>query len=165
MRSQRAPPFRKLQALLSVCLIGCIVQGGRYAIAGCLVPPPVFKEHGVLYAAPYDYEVRVKLGCIMGRCIGDAIKSAQEIQALDETAELPSMFNAISPGWWLKQLNSRGVRVERCAWQHLEFETIDPDYVVQEGDRARLMIHVHERAAPDVEIQAATFPKHQGSHA
>ena len=147
--AKRSNLFAALPALAGVCAL----FGKLPRLPSCLVPTQVFKEHGVLYATPYDYEVRVKLGCIAGRSIGAAIESAKEAQGLDENAELPSMFNSISPGWWSDQLHRGNVRVERCVWQSLEFEKIDSDYVVKEGDRARLTIHVHERAAPDVEIQ------------
>ena len=152
LRTSSCPLLGRLGTLLSVCAGGYSLLREQYVSASCLVPTQVFKEHGILYATPYDHEVRVKLGSIMGQRIGDAIRKAQEARKLDEDAEIPGIFNSISPGWWLQQLDSGGVRVERCAWQHLEFEQIDADYVVKEGDRARLMIHVHERAAPDVEI-------------
>ena len=143
--------LRKLSSFLLLCAVGLSSLRER-SPASCVVAPQVFREHGVLYAAPYDHEVRVKIGSITGQRIGDAIRAAQEALALDENAELPGMFNFISPSWWLRQLNRGGIQVERCAWQHLEFERVEADYVVKEGDRARLMIHVHERAAPDVEI-------------
>ncbi len=62
------------------------------------------------------------------------------------------MFESISPDWWLNQLRQGNVRVERCGWQCVDLLTIDEDYVVQNDDRVRLMIHVHERAVPDVKI-------------
>ncbi|CAE7400116.1 RIB2 [Symbiodinium sp. CCMP2592] len=142
----------KLSSFLCLCAVGLASLRERCSPASCVVAPQVFREHGVLYAAPYDHEVRVKIGSITGQRIGDAIRAAQDALALDENAELPGMFNFISPSWWLRQLNRGGIQVERCAWQHLEFERVEADYVVKEGDRARLMIHVHERAAPDVEI-------------
>ena len=140
---------------LTVHLLVALLWRGhkRDPWASCQVPTRVFKEHGVLYATPYEHEVRVSLRCIAGRRIGDAVRSALEAQSLDQGAELPSMFNGISPAWWLEQLTRGRVRTERCAWQQLEFETIDESYIVQDDDRAHLSIHVHERAAPDVEIQ------------
>ncbi|OLP89985.1 Bifunctional protein RIB2 [Symbiodinium microadriaticum] len=155
-RSQRngscPATLSKLGTLFLLCAAGFSILRAHCSLASCVAAPQVFREHGVLYAAPYDHEVRVKIGSITGQRIGDAIRTAQEALALDENAELPGMFNFISPSWWLRQLNRGGIQVERCAWQHLEFERVDADYVVKEGDRARLMIHVHERAAPDVEI-------------
>jgi len=122
-------------------------------LATCAVPTQVFREHGVLYASPYEHEVRVKLNCIAGQRIGDAISNAKRARSMDKDANLPSMFNSISPPWWAEQVRRGLVKVERSAWQELTFEPVDSDYVVKEGDRARLMIHVHERAAPDVSIK------------
>eukprot|EP00438_Fugacium_kawagutii_P024837 Skav205739 [mRNA] locus=scaffold1496:229096:230043:+ [translate_table: standard] len=62
------------------------------------------------------------------------------------------MFESASPDWWLAQLRQGRVQVERCGWQCIRLEEIDEDYMVQDDDRVRLTIHVHERAVPDVSI-------------
>lgn len=132
----------------------------------CAVLPPsvqgvsVFREEGALYVPPYEHEVRMKIRSISGQRIGDAVLRAKHAQQEDqegsqenqEEREQRSIFEAISPNWWLDQLRSGGVRVERNGWQEVKLIPIDEDYVVQEDDRVRLVIHVHERAAPDVEI-------------
>lgn len=119
------------------------------SLAFCRVSPQIFKEAGVLYAAPYEQEVRLRIRSIAGQRIGDAIQRAK---LHDPQPCNVSIFESISPDWWLAQLRQGGVRVERCGWRHVDLEQIDENYVAQNDDRVRIVVHVHERAVPEVPI-------------
>lgn len=122
------------------------------SVCPCTVPPKIIAEAGILYATPYEHEVRLRIRSIAGQRIGDVIERAKAHELSDCNDCNVSMFESISPDWWLNQLRQGNVRVERCGWQCVDLLTIDEDYVVQNDDRVRLMIHVHERAVPDVKI-------------
>ena len=134
--------------LLAVGLLSFLVGSA----CPCTVPPKIIAEAGILYATPYEHEVRLRIRSIAGQRIGDVIERAKAHELSDCNDCNVSMFESISPDWWLNQLRQGNVRVERCGWQCVDLLTIDEDYVVQNDDRVRLMIHVHERAVPDVKI-------------
>ena len=72
------------------------------ALAPCAV---VFKEHGVLYARPYEREVRLRIRSLRGRRLGEALQSDEAI------------FENVAPEWCLEELRKGHVRVERSGWQ------------------------------------------------
>ena len=119
-----------------------------YCAAPCATPS-IIREGGILYASPYEQEVRMKIRSIKGHRLGDVIQKAN---IEPESQENLTIFDSITPEGWLNQLRAGKVRVERNGWRQVNLEAIDEDYVVQDDDRVRVTIHVHERAAPDVEI-------------
>ena len=145
VRRSRCFLWRSLSLLTTLLITAIAGLATLTNLTTCTVPS-VIREAGVLYAAPYLSEVRLRLRCIAGQRIGDAIQREQV------EASNVSMFEQISPEWWLAQLRQGSVRVERCGWQRVDLEEIDENYVVQDDDRVRLMVHVHERAVPDVDI-------------
>lgn len=117
-----------------------LFHAGPIQLGSCLtpvVPGSVLRIGGIRYVAPYDQEVRLRLQKFAGQRLCDVIDEAVG-------------SHRVSPSWWSAEFRAGRVCIQRCEWGQVRLEPVGADYIVRQGDRVHLSVHMHERATPDV---------------